>query len=120
MHFSDFQAPTSQKRFITSDNISTWQTSLSKKLIFHRLQIKFALVQQIDIMHSDVKDTTMVRTQIQLPDDLYARAKKLCESREISLAEMARRGIEYILSVYAAVLRLSPSVASTTTAPRSR
>lgn len=43
----------------------------------------------------------MVRTQIQLPDDLYARAKKLCESREISLAEMARRGIEYILSVYA-------------------
>ena len=55
MHFSDFQASTSQKRFITSDNISTWQTSLSKKLIFHRLQIKFALVQQIDIMHSDVK-----------------------------------------------------------------
>ena len=43
----------------------------------------------------------MVRTQIQLPDDLYARAKKLCQSREISLAEMARRGIEYILSVYA-------------------
>jgi hypothetical protein len=44
----------------------------------------------------------VVRTQIQLPDDLYARAKKLCESREISFAEIARRGIEYILSVYAA------------------
>ncbi|HEV3065921.1 MAG TPA: hypothetical protein VGX93_11285 [Chthoniobacterales bacterium] len=43
----------------------------------------------------------MVRTQIQLPDDLYARAKQLCESREISLAELARRGIEYILGVYA-------------------
>jgi len=43
----------------------------------------------------------MVRTQIQLPDDLYARAKKLCQSREISLAELARRGMEYILSVYA-------------------
>jgi len=42
----------------------------------------------------------MVRTQIQLPDDVYARARKLCESREISLAELARRGIEYILSVY--------------------
>ena len=43
----------------------------------------------------------MVRTQIQLPDEVYARARKLCESREISLAELARRGIEYILSVYA-------------------
>jgi len=43
----------------------------------------------------------MIRTQIQLPDDTFARAKKLCEAREISLAELARRGIEYILSVYA-------------------
>ena len=43
----------------------------------------------------------MTRTQIQLPDETFARAKKLCEEREISLAELARRGIEYILSVYA-------------------
>jgi len=43
----------------------------------------------------------MIRTQIQLPDDVFARAKKLCEAREISLAELARRGIEYILTVYA-------------------
>lgn len=43
----------------------------------------------------------MTRTQIQLPDDIYARAKKLAEEREISLAELARRGLEYILSVYA-------------------
>ena len=42
----------------------------------------------------------MIRTQIQLPDDTFARAKKQCEAREISLAELARRGIEYILSVY--------------------
>ena len=42
----------------------------------------------------------MTRTQIQLPDDVYARARKVCESREISLAELARRGLEYILSVY--------------------
>ena len=42
----------------------------------------------------------MVRTQIQLPDDVFVRAKKLCAAREISLAELARRGIEYILSVY--------------------
>jgi hypothetical protein len=43
----------------------------------------------------------MIRTQIQLPDQTFARAKKVCEAREISLAELARRGIEYILSVYA-------------------
>jgi len=43
----------------------------------------------------------MTRTQIQLPDDVYARAKKVAETREISLAELARRGLEYILSVYA-------------------
>ena len=42
----------------------------------------------------------MTRSQIQLPDETFARAKKLCEAREISLAELARRGIEYILSVY--------------------
>jgi hypothetical protein len=44
----------------------------------------------------------MIRTQIQLPDDVYERARKVCRSREISLAELARRGLEYILSVYAA------------------
>lgn len=42
----------------------------------------------------------MTRTQIQLPDDVYARARKVCESREISFAELSRRGLEYILSVY--------------------
>jgi hypothetical protein len=43
----------------------------------------------------------MTRTQIQLPDEVYARAKRLCREREISLAELARRGIEHILNVYA-------------------
>lgn len=43
----------------------------------------------------------MTRTQIQLPDDVYERARKVCKNREISLAELARRGLEYILSVYA-------------------
>ena len=43
----------------------------------------------------------MTRTQIQLPDDVYARARKVCERREISLAELSRRGLEYILNVYA-------------------
>ena len=45
----------------------------------------------------------MTRTQIQLPDDVYARARKVCESREISFAELSRRGLEYMLSVYAPV-----------------
>jgi Ribbon-helix-helix protein, copG family len=42
----------------------------------------------------------MTKTQIQLPDDLYRRAKKLAEARELSLAELLRRGLEYILSTY--------------------
>jgi hypothetical protein len=42
----------------------------------------------------------MVRTQIQLPEEVYLRAKRLAEAREISLAELTRRGLEYILSVY--------------------
>lgn len=42
----------------------------------------------------------MTRTQIQLPDEIHARARKVSEAREISMAELARRGIEYILSVY--------------------
>ena len=44
----------------------------------------------------------MIRTQIQLPDEVFARAKKVCEAREISMAELARRGIEYILTMHAA------------------
>jgi len=36
----------------------------------------------------------MNRIQIQLPDDVFAKAKKLCEAREISFDELACRGIE--------------------------
>lgn len=43
----------------------------------------------------------MIRTQIQIPDDIYRRAKQLSAEREISLAELARRGLEYMLAVYA-------------------
>jgi hypothetical protein len=43
----------------------------------------------------------MVRTQIQLPDEVHVRAKRICQAREISFAELTRRGIEYILGVYA-------------------
>lgn len=43
----------------------------------------------------------MIRTQIQIPDDVYRRAKQVAEAREISLAELLRRGLDYMLSVYA-------------------
>jgi len=42
----------------------------------------------------------MTRTQIQLPDDLYRRAKAYSAEREISLAEMTRRGLELFLDRY--------------------
>jgi hypothetical protein len=43
----------------------------------------------------------MTRTQIQLPDALYEQAKRLAAAREISLAELVRRGLEYMLAVSA-------------------
>jgi len=44
----------------------------------------------------------MTRTQIQLPDELYLRAKSFAAAREISLAEVARRGIELFIARYPA------------------
>lgn len=41
----------------------------------------------------------IVRTQIQLPDDVFTKANKLCEARELSLNDLTRRGIESMLSV---------------------
>ena len=40
----------------------------------------------------------MTRTQIQLPDELYRRAKRVAAERELSLAEMTRRGLELFLA----------------------
>jgi hypothetical protein len=42
----------------------------------------------------------MVRTQIQLPDAVYRRAKRLADEREISMAELVRRSLELLLSQY--------------------
>ncbi|MFZ2653430.1 MAG: hypothetical protein WAX69_00810 [Victivallales bacterium] len=42
----------------------------------------------------------MVRTQIQLPEHLYREVKKIASERELSLAELTRRGLEYVVSVY--------------------
>jgi hypothetical protein len=41
----------------------------------------------------------MKRTQVQIPDWLFAAAHQLAEAKEISLAELVRRGLEYMLSV---------------------
>ncbi len=40
----------------------------------------------------------MIRVQIQLPDELHRRAKRLAEVKESSLAELARRGLELLLA----------------------
>lgn len=42
----------------------------------------------------------MTRTQIQLPDELYQRAKTFATRRELSLAEITRRGLELFLDGY--------------------
>lgn len=42
----------------------------------------------------------MIRTQIQLPDDLYRDAKRLAEEHEITLAEVVRRGLEHMIRIY--------------------
>lgn len=47
----------------------------------------------------------MIKTQIQLPDELYAEAKRVARERELSLAEVIRRGVEYITKVYPPVGR---------------
>ena len=41
----------------------------------------------------------MKRTQIQLPDSLYDRLKKLARSQETTLSEIIRRAAEYLLAV---------------------
>ena len=42
----------------------------------------------------------MIKTQIQLPDRLYRELKRVAREREMSLAEVVRRGAEYITTVY--------------------
>ncbi len=41
----------------------------------------------------------MVKTQIQLPERLYREAKRVAREREMSLAEVVRRAVEYAVSV---------------------
>ena len=42
----------------------------------------------------------MIKTQIQLPEELYREIKQFAKDREWSLAETFRRGAELMLEVY--------------------
>jgi len=42
----------------------------------------------------------MIRTQVQLPDELYREAKRIASEQEISLAEVLRRGVEHMQRIY--------------------
>lgn len=42
----------------------------------------------------------MIKTQVQIPDELYRAAKRVAKERELSFAEVMRRGLEYIVTVY--------------------
>lgn len=41
----------------------------------------------------------MIKTQVQIPDDLFRRAKAVAAEREWSFAELVRRGLEYVTEV---------------------
>ena len=41
-----------------------------------------------------------MRTQIQLPQALYEEVKRVAREREMSVAEVVRRGVEYITRTY--------------------
>lgn len=38
----------------------------------------------------------MIKTQVQIPDELFRRAKRLAADKEWSFAEVVRRGLEHI------------------------
>ena len=42
----------------------------------------------------------MIKTQVQIPNELYKEAKRIARERELSLAEVMRRGLEYMARVY--------------------
>ena len=50
----------------------------------------------------------MIRTQIQLPQTLYEEVKRVAREREMSVAEVVRRGVEYITRTYPPVASDEP------------
>lgn len=41
----------------------------------------------------------MIKTQVQIPDELFERAKQVAAEKEWSFAEIVRRGLEYMTDV---------------------
>jgi hypothetical protein len=41
----------------------------------------------------------VIRTQVQIPETLFAQAKGIARRQEISLSEVVRRGLEYMVFV---------------------
>ena len=41
----------------------------------------------------------MIKTQVQIPDKLFERAKRVAAEKEWSFAEIVRRGLEYMTAV---------------------
>jgi hypothetical protein len=50
----------------------------------------------------------MIKTQVQLPDELYYTAKAIALQREWSLAEVIRRGLEHMAVAYPVSKDLAP------------
>jgi hypothetical protein len=44
----------------------------------------------------------MIKTQISVPDELYEKAKEIAKAKEWSLAEVFRRGLEYMATAHKA------------------
>ena len=52
----------------------------------------------------------MIKTQVQIPDELYHKAKRLAEEREWSFAEVMRRGLEYMTRTHPPLQEPPPSL----------
>lgn len=50
----------------------------------------------------------MVKAQVQIPDHLYREAKRIAAEREMSFAEVVRRGLEAMVSTYPALAPTAP------------
>lgn len=51
----------------------------------------------------------MIRTQIQLPDQLYREVQRVARDQEWSVAEVIRRGAESVIRAYPSLKQKAPS-----------
>jgi len=49
----------------------------------------------------------MIKTQVQIPDELYRELKRVAAEKEWSFAEVVRRGAEYITQIHPPARQLS-------------